>query len=335
MIIWYYHRILPDDGSAAVSTGVFEKQMGYLKKSGYEFIDTEGLKEFFQNPRQKKRKIVMLTFDDGWADNLIWATPILAKFAAKAVIAVNTGLVNENLKVVRNEKNYEIISSKSALELATKKTDFSSFLTWNELAEMKKNGIWDIQAHGNSHLGCYHSFDDIKGFYPENKHWLMEYALGESPFEGAPRAKFISTLCSPRSTLSDEFRDKLRNSRNNAKRLEICRNFENPIKILETEKEFEKRLRDDFSECKRKLRKNLNVETDSLFWTWGQFSDTSIKIALECGFKMLFTTEKSPATEKTDPHMIPRIPAPDKLAEFKLQNICFTNSLLLPIRKVL
>ncbi len=334
MIVWFYHRVLPEYGPAAVNKRNFEKQIGFLKKSGYEFIDTAGLHNCFLNPDLFKKKSVMITFDDGWTDNYIWATPILAKFAVKAVLALNTGLLDDSGTRLRTVDDFKVADSKTALHGASYRKDFSSFLNWNELREMKRSGIWDIQAHGDSHVGCYQSLENIRGFYPEKKHWTMEYALGETPFDGAPRTKFISTLSSPKTVLSQELREKLRNSQNDSERFKICRDFKDPVKNLETEDEFIRRVKADLSACKEKIRKNLGIEADSFFWPWGHSSALSRKIAVDCGYKMLFTTEKAPVNRKTSPEMIPRIPASAKSAEFILQNMVFSNPCLYLARKL-
>lgn len=328
ILIWYYHRVLPEKRSSAIDVKTFERQVLFLRESGYSFINTSDLKLWFENKINRNKKYVMLTFDDGWADNFFWATPVLAKFAAKAVIAVNTGLINKTAKKLRRESEYKIIDSKTALEDAAYGRDFSSFLTWDEIQEMSESGIWEIQAHGNSHFGCYSDLKKIKGFFPEKKHWTMRYALGEEPFPGAPRAVFISDLCSPQTVLSGELKILLRASRSNRQRMELCKKFTNPVKTVETEEDFTSRIRANFQECGRLIQENTGKKPDAMIWPWGQSSELSRKIASECGFSMLFTTEKKPVTPETSPLMIPRIPATEDFTGLWVQHLIYSNPIL-------
>ncbi len=333
IIVWTYHRVLPKPSSAAICVDVFERQIAHLAKCGYRTIGTEELMNFFNGRILPYDKYVMLTFDDGWADNLIWATPILRKYSMKAVLALNTGLLNAKGRSIRNESRYEVIDSKKALEEAACGRDARSFLNWNEILEMRNSGVWEIQAHGNSHLGCYSTFAKIKGFYPEKPHWTMEFALGEPPFPGAPKVSFRSTLAGPRTVMSSDLKNALKKTSSDSARTRLCQEHKSPVKFLETDEEFEKRLEEDLSTCRRTILETLGTETSALFWPWGQYSDASIRIAKKCGFKLLFTTDKDAITERTSPDMIPRVAAPANLAGFKKQLAIYSNSIFRKIRK--
>jgi peptidoglycan/xylan/chitin deacetylase (PgdA/CDA1 family) len=335
LLVWTYHRVLPEASPGAVGAEVFERQIECLLKAGYRFIGTSELEVFLKVKLPHTEKCTMLTFDDGWADNLIWATPILKKYSVKAVLALNTGLTNKNSGEIRNSGTYKIVNSKEALGAAVYGRDYASFLTWKEVLEMKKSGVWEIQAHGNSHFGCYGNFDDIRGFYPDKQHWTMEFALGEAPFPGAPRATFRSILSDRKTGLSDELKNALRQAKNDSARRKLCKNHSTSLKALETPEEFENRVRGDLTACKEAMKENLGASPDCLFWPWGHYSDSSIRLAHECGFKMLFTMEKDAATEKTPAAKIPRIAAPADIEDFKRQLTIYSNPLLRNIRKML
>ncbi|HBC86235.1 MAG TPA: hypothetical protein DCZ94_04700 [Lentisphaeria bacterium] len=334
ILILAYHRVLPKPSSAAVSADVFERQIAYLAKTGYRTIGTEELALFFSGKLMPHDKYAMLTFDDGWGDNLIWATPILRRYSTKAVLALNTGLLNAKGRSIRSDLTYEIIDSKKALEDAVYGRGARPFLNWNEILEMHNSGAWEIQAHGNSHFGCYSSFDKIKGFYPEKPHWTMEFALGEPPFPGAPKVSFKSILSNKRTVMSEDLKDSLRKASSNTERIKLCQEHQSPVKVLESDEEFEKRIEEDMTACRRTILETLGTETSSLFWPWGQYSDTSIRIAKKCGFKMLFTMEKDAVTEKTSPDMIPRIAAPATLAGFKKQLAIYSSNIFRKIRNL-
>jgi peptidoglycan/xylan/chitin deacetylase (PgdA/CDA1 family) len=335
LLVWTYHRVLPEASSGAVRAEIFEKQIASLAKSGCRFIGTSELEVFLKVKLPHTDKCTMLTFDDGWADNLIWATPILKKYSAKAVLALNTGFINKNSCEIRNSENYKMTNSKEALAAAAYGRDYSSFLTWNEVMEMKKSGVWEIQAHGNSHFGCYGNLDEIRGFYPDKQHWTMESALGEPPFPGAPRTTFRSILADSKTVLSNDLKNALRQGKNENARRKLCKNHGSPVTTIETAEEFGKRVRDDLTSCRDTIKENLGQAPDCLFWPWGHYSDPSVKIAKECGFKMLFTMEKDAVTAKTPADKIPRIAAPANFEDFQRQLTIYSNQLLRSFRKML
>ena len=58
----------------------FERQVAYLAENGWTFAHVSELKNALPD------KTVVLTFDDGYRDNLEYAHPILARYNAKATL---------------------------------------------------------------------------------------------------------------------------------------------------------------------------------------------------------------------------------------------------------
>lgn len=65
-----------------VKPAQFERQVKWLAKQGYYFAHMSEL----ATPELLPEKTVALTFDDGFADNLLNADPILAKYRARATL---------------------------------------------------------------------------------------------------------------------------------------------------------------------------------------------------------------------------------------------------------
>lgn len=329
LFIWTYHRVLPEAGNAAVSQTVFRQQVELLLRRDFSFIDTQGLKDYLDGKLPSDKKYAILTFDDGWADNLFYATPVLDEHSIRAVLALNTGLVNDS-EINRSIDDYMIVDSKEALGNAVIEGRKDAFLTWPELEKMRDGGLWDIQAHGDSHVGFYQeeNLRNPRGFYPESSHWTMARALGEQPFEGAPRVRFTSSLCAPMTKLSKDFKDKLIAAKSDQERLVLCQNHPAPVETLETQAEFEKRVLQDFEKCRETIKNHLNLTSTAFIWPWGQESDLSLEIAKKANFELLLTTSKGIVTTKTPKNSIPRLPAPANLAKFKKRITMFGNPFL-------
>lgn len=91
-----YHRVADlaeDPHSLAVSPGRFYDQMDYVRKNYFPLNIHEFL-EIKVNRRALPRDGVILTFDDGYADNFLNALPILESLSLQAVFFISTSKIN-------------------------------------------------------------------------------------------------------------------------------------------------------------------------------------------------------------------------------------------------
>lgn len=84
--ILYYHAINDEVGQGQlselfVSPKEFEKQMAFLKQNNYNVITFDDLHNIDNTPNP-----VIITFDDGYEDNYLYAYPVLKKYGFKASI---------------------------------------------------------------------------------------------------------------------------------------------------------------------------------------------------------------------------------------------------------
>lgn len=117
-----YHSFDYGKGLLSVSPENFEKQMRYLKDKGFNVIPLDELVEGIKNRRKFARNTVVITIDDGYADNFTNAYPVLKKYGFPAVIFLITNYMDSN----------------------------SAFLTWNEVKEMSKHNI-SFGGHTKNH----------------------------------------------------------------------------------------------------------------------------------------------------------------------------------------
>lgn len=82
---------------ASVSLKVFSAQMKFLVDNNFNVIDLDDFLEIKKNKRQIPPKTIILTFDDGYANNYINAFPIISKYSFKAVISVITEYIDKNI----------------------------------------------------------------------------------------------------------------------------------------------------------------------------------------------------------------------------------------------
>ncbi len=85
-----YHHLVPaaeHDGSnrAVISAESFEKQMTYLFTQGYRTITLSDLYLFVTGKKDLPPKSLVITFDDGYLSNYVYAYPILKRYRFRAV----------------------------------------------------------------------------------------------------------------------------------------------------------------------------------------------------------------------------------------------------------
>ena len=96
--ILMYHRVSPmnDNWSLApLSPEYFERQIDYFA-SNYEIISLDSLANIILKGNPLPAKAVVITFDDGYRDNYMYAYPTLKKYKVPATIFVTTGHIGSD-----------------------------------------------------------------------------------------------------------------------------------------------------------------------------------------------------------------------------------------------
>ena len=83
-----YHSINNDKSNLSLSIDNFEKQINFLKKSGFETTS-------FDKINDNKKKQILITFDDGYKDTFQHALPILKKYNFKATCFLVSSLIGK------------------------------------------------------------------------------------------------------------------------------------------------------------------------------------------------------------------------------------------------
>ncbi|TVY10489.1 polysaccharide deacetylase family protein [Paenibacillus cremeus] len=117
-----YHSITVDPGNiATITPEKFEAQMDALAEEGYTTLTLQQFFNILEGKEPSPDKPVLLTFDDGYADNYQYALPVLQKHQFHATLFVSPGMVDDGY-----------------------------YLSWEQIKEMHEAG-WDIQPHGMTH----------------------------------------------------------------------------------------------------------------------------------------------------------------------------------------
>ena len=147
-----YHQVEPKDGNPlTLWPEQFEAQMEYLAAEGYTTITIDEMMDALENGTSLPEKSVIITFDDGYADNYEYVYPILKKYGFKATIFLIYDFTNA----------------------------YPNYLTWDQVAEMKASGLIHFERHTMTHanLAELTSVDELRHEIADS-HDLLSEKLG-------------------------------------------------------------------------------------------------------------------------------------------------------------
>ncbi|MFZ2955518.1 MAG: polysaccharide deacetylase family protein [Candidatus Ozemobacteraceae bacterium] len=165
--VLYYHRIgAPDPAHLSTNTEDFARQMAFLARRGIRTLTINDVIAHISGSSPCCAPAVMITFDDGFRDNLTNAFPILQANRQKAVLFAATGLIRP-----AEQTPVAVARGFNEAHTAARRGDFGDFLSQNEFHTLVKSGIFEIHSHGHAHEQVFIS-SHVTGIYPTtDTHW--------------------------------------------------------------------------------------------------------------------------------------------------------------------
>jgi peptidoglycan/xylan/chitin deacetylase (PgdA/CDA1 family) len=105
-----------------ITPELFERELSLLQERGYTTISFEDLRAHFENKVQIPEKSIILSFDDGWKNQYLYAFPLLKKYSMRGTFFIFSGAVGSR----------------------------DAFMNWDEVREMHTAGM-EIQSHTRTH----------------------------------------------------------------------------------------------------------------------------------------------------------------------------------------
>jgi peptidoglycan/xylan/chitin deacetylase (PgdA/CDA1 family) len=128
----YYHRIDDEQHRSCVAPRAFADQMAFLKREGFNVMPLAAMRGHLDAHQPFPERTVVITFDDGFADNYAAAFPVLTKHALPATIFLAAGFMDgDDLPVLRDRSGIRP-------------------LTWEQVREMARHGV-AFGAHTLTH----------------------------------------------------------------------------------------------------------------------------------------------------------------------------------------
>jgi len=159
-----YHRVLPDfiETNPPIYTILpeqFESQMAFLANEGFKSLSLSEYAGMALGLLPLEKRSVLITFDDGYADNYAIAWHICKKYNIKLNLFICTGYLGGENPIIMTENGYlmlkrsgltEILHSGKVMSHIKKFPELWRPLTWGELKEMINCGI-EIGFHSHLH----------------------------------------------------------------------------------------------------------------------------------------------------------------------------------------
>ena len=127
-IIMYHSMLRNGSGEYTISPETFEEDLRYLKDNGYTTIHMQDLLDYVNKQVSLPEKPIMLTFDDGYYNNYLYAYPLAKKYESKIVISPIGYYTDQFSKADANHATY-------------------SHMTWDQIKEMMDSGYVEFQNH--------------------------------------------------------------------------------------------------------------------------------------------------------------------------------------------
>jgi peptidoglycan/xylan/chitin deacetylase (PgdA/CDA1 family) len=133
-----YHKVndLPNN-RMSMPVSLFDEQLAHLRELGYQVVDLDAVLAHYGLGALLPDRAVLITFDDGYRDNLVNAAPLLKKHGYPAVQFVPIAYVGDGQPLP-----HERYLAAHGVHNPT--------VDWDEIRELERYGV-RIESHGISH----------------------------------------------------------------------------------------------------------------------------------------------------------------------------------------
>ena len=321
-----HHLISNDTSHNSVLPSVFEQQCKSLAEQGWFGAGLQEAEEFLINGTPLPEKSFLMTFDDGYLDNYVYAWPIMKKYGHKGVIFAVTdrlteahtdcarksplaeNLARQTLDDVWNgrcsqENLPEIDTLLHSDELGfTVRKDL--FINWDEARLMDQSGVLCIAGHSLRH-GSVFAGPEYSSFHQPGPVLRTFTNTEPSTVWGMPNFERVPELANQAFIPSSELLEAISllvpqegkaameffTESGNIARLEsLINNFGTHLGTLESDADMIRRIHGIMEGTQRALERELGHKSRSFCWPWGVFNEEAREQGLAAGFQVFYTT---------------------------------------------
>src|SRR5207253_319157 len=124
-----YHKVNDLPGNPlTMPVSLFDEQMDQVRELGYTVVDLDAVLAHYVEGKPLPERAVLITFDDGYHDNLENAARVLRKYGYPAVLFVPIGYLGDPLPLPHEER----LAAQGILNRT---------IDWDEVVELEREGV--------------------------------------------------------------------------------------------------------------------------------------------------------------------------------------------------
>ena len=309
-----YHYVNDFPGSITIPPLRFEEQCRVLAEKGWRGVSLAEAEDFLLNGEPLPRASILLTFDDGFFDNYLFAQPLLRKYGHKGVVFAVSGRLEPGnspraaLDDVLDGRIPDLPHVRVPTEVTpqghTLRKDV--FLNHAEAKAMHARGILAVASHSRGHYGVF-TGPEFKNFFKPRPQSRTFYRTEMDPVWGLPNFQVkaglkhraflpdpdlihaVTSLVPQTFSAAAEFFSQEAGVRDLTG---LVRGFSGRLGRFETDDERRERMWREIQGGKAELEAILGSEVRALCWPWGDSCPEALQLAREAGFRVFFTTRE-------------------------------------------
>lgn len=147
-----YHHVSPVEGMITVSPANFESQLKWLSKRGYRSLTCDEFAGHLEGQPVPPRSI-LITFDDGYLDNWVYAYPLMKRYGFHGVIFLVTSWIGDGPVRAHLGQNAlpETPSHHDCEDRIEQGEADEVMLRWSEIDAMRADGVFEFHSHTHTH----------------------------------------------------------------------------------------------------------------------------------------------------------------------------------------
>lgn len=182
-----YHHISPLAGPHTVTPDLFRDHLQMLSDRGIRTLSLDEFASWRCGELSLQQPSVLLTFDDAWLDNWVFALPVLQEFQAKAAFFVVTSWPGDGEARLDLQENnaWQPPSHARAMQLGGTADGDRVSMRWSELLAAADTRLISLASHSHGHGDWWRqqAGDVLEGFEAdlEQTRRVMQEKTGTCP----------------------------------------------------------------------------------------------------------------------------------------------------------
>jgi peptidoglycan/xylan/chitin deacetylase (PgdA/CDA1 family) len=321
--IFVFHSLDPE---------IFGAKVRYLAENGYVTLSADEYFQVLMGARPPVQNAVVLTFDDGRSSVRSVGLPLMRRYGMKGVVFIIPGRTPSRPGPLPPTLD-DVTQGKSSADALRAREDHEAFLSWEEIEDLARSGLFDFHSHSLSHARV-HTGPHVAGFMTpalRKGYGPLDVPLlhagdrdvppDEIPY-GTPLLRSQPRLTdSPRYFEDATIREACvrRVAESGAEGFFLRKGWEAELRRLvgrpiegrlEEPAAREAAIRRELIESKRQIEERLGKPSIHLCYPWHASGPTARRIAREAGYRTAFWG-KVPGVPislpGSDPHAIARV----------------------------